>query len=99
MAPWLPGFPFDPSECRFIGKPVDFIVFRGASSGAVEEVVLVEVKTAGASLSGVERSLREAVESGRVTWAEYRPPNAKPSDAAQQAKIAAAKQRPAGRKS
>ncbi len=74
LAPWLPGFPFDPSECRFIGKPVDFLVFRGAAAGAVEEVVFVEVKTGGSALSKVERSLRDAVEAGRVSWKEYRVP-------------------------
>lgn len=74
LAPWLPGFPFDPSDCRFIGKPVDFLVFSGASRGAVDEVVFVEVKSGTSSLSRVERSLREAVEAGRVRWAEYRAP-------------------------
>lgn len=76
LAPWLPGFPWDPSELRFIGKPVDFIVFRGASRGEVEEVVFVEVKTGGAAPSRVERSLRDAVKEGRVDWVEWRPPPA-----------------------
>ncbi len=73
LAPFLPGFPYDPSECRFVGKPVDFIVFRGAAKGAVEELVFVEVKSGGAGLSRVERSLRDAVQSGRVRFEEYRP--------------------------
>jgi predicted Holliday junction resolvase-like endonuclease len=34
----------------------------------------VEVKTAGSGLSRVERSLRDAVRAGRVSWVEYRPP-------------------------
>jgi predicted Holliday junction resolvase-like endonuclease len=74
LAPWLPGFPWDPAEVRFIGKPVDFLVFRGASSGEISEVVFVEVKTGTSSLSKVERSLRDAVKEGRVRWEEYRPP-------------------------
>jgi predicted Holliday junction resolvase-like endonuclease len=74
LAPYFPDFPFDPGECRFIGKPVDFLVFRGAASGAVEEVVFVEVKSGASSLSKVERSLRDAVQGGKVRWAEYRAP-------------------------
>lgn len=74
LAPYFPDFPFDPGECRFIGKPVDFLVFRGASSGTVEEVVFVEVKSGASSLSKVERSLRDAVLAGKVRWAEYRAP-------------------------
>ena len=74
LAPWLPGFPFDPTEVRFIGKPVDFVAFVGSSGGRIEEVAFVEVKTGNASLSPVERSLRDAVKAGRVSWVEYRVP-------------------------
>jgi len=74
LAPYLPAFPFDPTELRFIGKPVDFIAFVGASGGRIEEVVFVEVKSGNASLSAVERSLRDAVKEGRVRWVEYRVP-------------------------
>ena len=72
LAPYLPDFPFDPTELRFIGKPVDFIAFVGASEGKVAEVAFVEVKSGNASLSPVERSLRDAVKGGRVRWVEYR---------------------------
>lgn len=27
LAPFLPNFNFKPTECRFLGKPVDFIIF------------------------------------------------------------------------
>jgi hypothetical protein len=74
LAPYLPGFPFDPTELRFVGKPVDFIAFVGSASGRIEEVAFVEVKSGSASLSPVERSLREAVKAGRVRWVEYRAP-------------------------
>ena len=29
LSPYLPDFPFNPNEVRFIGKPVDFLVFKG----------------------------------------------------------------------
>ena len=80
LAPWLPDFPWDPSEVRFVGKPVDFIVFRGAARGEIDELVFVEVKTGSSALSRVERSLRDAVREGRVTWAEYRPAEYRPQE-------------------
>jgi len=73
-APYLPGFPADPGDARFLGKPVDFVAFIGASGGEVREVLFVEVKSGSASPSRVERSLRDAVRAGRVRWAEYRVP-------------------------
>lgn len=73
LAPFLPGFPCDPADARFVGKPVDFVAFPGASDGSPREVLLIEVKTGDAKLSAPERAIRDAVESGRVRWVEYRP--------------------------
>jgi predicted Holliday junction resolvase-like endonuclease len=74
LAPFFPGFPCDPADARFLGKPVDFIAFSGASSGAIKEVLFVEVKTGDARLTGPEKALKEAVQAGRVRWVEYRLP-------------------------
>ena len=59
-------------QVRFIGKPIDFVVFSGLDGKSVEEVVFVEVKTGGSRVSPVERSLKDAIEGGRVRWEEYR---------------------------
>jgi predicted Holliday junction resolvase-like endonuclease len=73
LAPLLPGFEFDPRDARFLGSPVDFIVFDGLSEGDVREVVFVEVKTGpSAGLSSRERLVRQAVESRRVSFLEIR---------------------------
>lgn len=74
LAPYLPDFEFLPTECRFMGKPIDFIVFKGMDGKKVEEVVFVEVKSGKASTSTVEKSLKEAIEKKRVRWVEYRVP-------------------------
>ena len=74
LAPYLPDFPCDPGDARFVGKPADFVCFTGASGGVVDEIVFVEVKSGGAGLSKVEKSVREAIVAGRVRWVEYRIP-------------------------
>ena len=76
FAAFFPGFPADPTEIRFVGKPVDFIAFPGLSTGTVDEVLFVVVKTGNAALSKVERSLRDAVEKKNVRYTEYRIPAA-----------------------
>ncbi|HWP37864.1 MAG TPA: Holliday junction resolvase-like protein [Gemmatimonadales bacterium] len=68
LVPYLPDFPFNPKDARFVGSPVDFVVFDGLSDGAVRRVVFVEVKTGGGELSTRERRVRDAVERGRVEW-------------------------------
>lgn len=74
FAAFFPGFPADPTEVRFVGKPVDFVAFPGLSTGTVDEVLFVEVKTGNAAISKVERSVRDAVEKKNVRYAEYRIP-------------------------
>lgn len=75
FAPIMKGFPGNPSEARFIGKPVDFVVFRGLSTGEVSEIIFVEVKShPGISLNSNERSVRKAVEKRMVRWEQYHPP-------------------------
>jgi predicted Holliday junction resolvase-like endonuclease len=80
LAPYLPNFPCDPQDARFVGKPVDFVAFSGASNGQVDEIVFVEVKTGNAGLSKVERSVRDAIVAGKVRWVEYRIPLEAPPD-------------------
>jgi predicted Holliday junction resolvase-like endonuclease len=75
MAPYLPEFKYDPTEARFIGSPIDLIVFPGLSTGEPEEVVLIEVKTGKSErLTVREKKIRELIEAGKVRWETiYRP--------------------------
>lgn len=72
LAPYFPDFPFKPSEARFLGKPVDLLVFVGMDRKHIEKVVFVEVKTGRSGLSQQEKHLREAIEAGRVEYHLYR---------------------------
>lgn len=74
LAPYLPHFPYAPTEVRFLGKPVDFIVFKGMDNHSIDEVIFVEVKSGCSGLNERERSLREAIMQKRVSWQEYRIP-------------------------
>ena len=75
FAPLLPLFKYNPSDARFIGSPIDFVVFDGyadSKDGTLEaplEIVFVEVKTSKRPrLTREERLLRDAVEQGNVKW-------------------------------
>lgn len=73
IAPFLPDFPCNPADVRFIGKPVDFIAFPGMAEGkSIEEIVLVEVKTGTSQLSEREKEIKSAAEKGNVRYVEYR---------------------------
>lgn len=72
VAPFLPGFPCNPADARFVGKPVDFVAFPGAADGnGIREVLLIEVKSGDAQLSAREKEIQRAVEGGRVRYVVY----------------------------
>lgn len=77
IAPYFPDFPFSPTEARFIGKPVDFIVFNGMDEKQIKEVVFVEVKSGKSRLSSQEKGLKEVIDGKKVRWFEYRVPEEK----------------------
>ena len=73
MAPLLPEFPFAPADARFIGNPIDFVVFDGYTdakdgNGTAIRVVIVEVKKGKGRLTREESLIKKAVEEGRVSW-------------------------------
>lgn len=73
VVPFLPSFGFNPKDARFIGSPVDLLVFDGLDEGNLREIVFIEVKTgASASLTSRERQIRDAIQGQRVTWREMR---------------------------
>jgi predicted Holliday junction resolvase-like endonuclease len=72
LVPYLPGFPYDPKDVRFLGSPVDLVVFDGLAEGRLRRIVFVEVKTGSAGLTQRERWVREVVEEREVDWAELR---------------------------
>ncbi len=69
MAPYLPEFNYDPTEARFIGSPIDLIIFPGLAKGDPEEIVIMEIKTGKTSqLTPQERKIRQLIEDGMVRW-------------------------------
>lgn len=72
LAPYMGAFPYNPKDVRFLGSPVDLIVFDGMSEDALRQIVFLEIKTASATLTTRERRIRDAVEGKRVVWQEFR---------------------------
>lgn len=66
---WLPlssEFPFEPKNFRFIGSPIDGIVFED------DRIIFCEFKFANSKLTEKERRIKELVEKGKVEWFEFK---------------------------
>ena len=50
VSPYLPKFPFRPSDMKFLGSPIDFVIFDGASENDIKQVIFLEVKTGDSKL-------------------------------------------------
>jgi predicted Holliday junction resolvase-like endonuclease len=69
MTPYLPEFKYDPTEARFIGSPIDMIVFPGLAQGNPQEVVIMEIKTGKhCQLTSAEKKIQQLIEDGMVRW-------------------------------
>jgi predicted Holliday junction resolvase-like endonuclease len=71
IVPIAPAFcdRFSPSDARFLGSPVDYVIFDGLHRGQVDRVVFLEVKSgARASLNRNEREVRRAIDERRVEF-------------------------------
>ena len=74
LVPFFPTFPWSPKDARFIGSPIDLVVFDWVDENTLREIIFVEVKAgASARLTTKQRQLRDCVQAGRVTWRELRP--------------------------
>jgi predicted Holliday junction resolvase-like endonuclease len=75
IVPFMPNFCFNPKDVRFVGSPIDLIIFNGMDDDDIAEIIFVEVKTgASADLSRRQRQIRDAIQSNRVRWEIFRVP-------------------------
>lgn len=75
LTPYLPQFAYDPTEARFIGSPIDFIVFPGLATGDPQEIVIMEIKSGkNCQLTPQERKIRQLIEDGMVRWEQIDQP-------------------------
>ncbi len=79
LAPILPEFRYLPSDAKFMGDPIDYVVFDGYSEfrdgdGLAEdiEVVLIDIKSGGARLTKGQQAIAQAIREGRVRFETIR---------------------------
>lgn len=78
FAPFWIEFPFQPADVRFLGSPIDYVVFDGAAdvrlgrAAGLRRIIFVDIKTGHARLTPVQRRIKDCVEAGRVRFQEIR---------------------------
>lgn len=79
MTPLLPEFiaNYEPADARFIGSPIDYIIFKnmtknGNGNDEPIEVVLMEVKTGSSPLTKRENQIKKAIETHNIKFETLR---------------------------
>lgn len=79
FAPILPEFQYLPSDAKFLGDPVDYVVFDGYTDlrdgqGRADdvEIVLIDIKSGGARLTKGQQAIAQAIQQGRIRFETIR---------------------------
>lgn len=66
LIPFSKNFPYDYRNFKFIGMPVDGIVFND------DKIVFVEIKTGKSRLNNKQKKIKNLVENKEVYWEEIK---------------------------
>jgi predicted Holliday junction resolvase-like endonuclease len=73
FSPFLEEFDFDPKDARFLGNPIDFVVFDGLTqTDDIKNIIFVEVKTGKSQLTVRQKKIKDAISEGKIVWKEIR---------------------------
>ena len=73
LIPFLDRFPYDAHDLRWLGDPIDFIIFDGYSSNkSPKQIVFCEVKSGNSNLSKIQNEIKELIDKKKVKWFEFR---------------------------
>ena len=77
--PFIADFPYNPADCRFMGEPIDYVIFHNlhaCSEGSVPiedvKVIFAEIKTGKAKLNPRQKILRQVIENKQFSFEELR---------------------------
>ena len=67
VIPAMKKFGYSIEDCRFLAKPIDYIIFDGTSKGKIDHITFMDIKTGtSATLSKHQQKIRDAVKDNNV---------------------------------
>lgn len=68
LVPHFPEWKHTPSDARFLGSPIDFVVFDGMSTGTPTKITIVEIKKGQSYNTVLQNKIKKLVKEGKVEW-------------------------------
>jgi predicted Holliday junction resolvase-like endonuclease len=73
FAPYLGNFPFKPSECKFLGDPIDYVVFEGLDNRDIVGIHFLDVKSDSSELKKHQRQVKDIIaKKGNISFKTFR---------------------------
>jgi len=75
LVPFLDKFNYDPHDVRWLGDPIDLVIFDGYSKNNgknLDQIVFLEVKSGNSKLSPNQNKIKDVVERKKIKWEEFR---------------------------
>ena len=72
LIPFLDRFPYDPHDIRWIGDPIDLVIFNSHSKDNSNNIIFCEVKSGNSKLTKRQSDIKKLIENKRVEWLEFR---------------------------
>jgi predicted Holliday junction resolvase-like endonuclease len=57
---------------RWLGDPIDLIVFDGYSEDNPQKITFLEIKSGNSKLTSKQNKIKELIEKKKVEWEEFR---------------------------
>ncbi len=72
VLPTMKDFKWELPDSRFLGDPIDLIIFNGLSLGKVNSINFIEVKSGNAKLNEHQKSIKDAIEDKKVSYKVFK---------------------------
>lgn len=75
LIPFLEKFDYDPHDVRWLGDPVDLVVFDGYSKNNgkdLDQIVFLEVKSGQSKLTKIQNKIKQIINERKIKWEEFR---------------------------
>ena len=63
---------YDARDFRWLGDPIDYIIFNGLAQNDLKEIVFLEVKSGGAELNERQKRIKQIIEKKKIKWKEIK---------------------------
>jgi len=72
LVPFLKNFNHSPHDVRWLGDPIDLIVFDGATENNPQKITFVEIKFGKSELTEKQKKIKQIIKEGKVFWEEIK---------------------------